>query len=120
MPGLILRALERYVEPDLDDLIARSEDSFAHAMNPRMRHQVHKAAERLRMRFDVPAPRAAPDGAAGTLNRFPERGHHVLAQMLDPVPRERALKRGDAVCVESIDERCQRRERTGSRRRMVD
>ncbi len=97
MPRLELRSLERDVEPELDDLVVGAEDHLGHRRDERMRDEVHEAADRLRVDLHVPASWTASDRAAGTLNRLPERGHHVLAHPLGPVGRERPLRAGDAI-----------------------
>src|SRR4051812_3410394 len=87
VPRLIFCALERDVEADLHDLVTRPEHGFAHCAHPRMRGEVSESAERLRMRFHVPAARSAADRAAGTLNGLPEGGHHFVAQLVYPFAR---------------------------------
>ena len=54
--------------------------------------KIDKAAKILRMDFDIPSPRAAPDRAARPLDRLPEGGHHVLAHGLGRFAREGALE----------------------------
>ena len=82
---------------------SRAEHRLAHRGHPRMRHEVDEAGDLLRVDLHVPAPRPATDGAAGPLNRLPERGHHVLAQALGPRARERARQRGHTGVVERAD-----------------
>ena len=92
MPGLISGALERDVETNLDDLILGPEHGLTHADQPWMCGQLDESAECLRMCLYIPSPWPAPYGAAGSLNRFPERGHHVLAHR-STSPRERTFER---------------------------
>ena len=43
------------------------------------------------------------DGAAGALDRVPERRHDVVPHVLGPSPREGALQSDDAVSIERVD-----------------
>ena len=60
MPGLQLGTLKRGVEPDLDNLVLRTEYALAHGDEPGMRGQFGKTADRLRMHFYIPATGPRP------------------------------------------------------------
>src|SRR4051812_9584794 len=92
MPRLIFGALEWHIEADLHDLIVRPEYGFTHGSHPWVGGEVGEAAERLRMRFDVPATRAAANRAARSLYGLPESSHHFFAQLLHPLTRAGRLK----------------------------
>ena len=58
--------------------LRRAEGRFAHRGHPGVGTKFGEAAKGGGMNLDVPAAGTAADGAAGTLDRLPERGHHVL------------------------------------------
>ena len=103
MPRLILRALERHVEADLDELVFLTQHCLAHSGYPRVGCELDESTKSLRMGFDIPSPRPTPHRAAGSLNRLPERRHHVFATSLHPLAGKRALQRGDAVAIQGRD-----------------
>ena len=86
MPGLVLGALERSVEADLDDLVIGAEHRLAHGRDPLMAREFREAAEVLRMDLHIPAARPAAHGAPAPLDRFPEGARDVLAHVLGPLP----------------------------------
>jgi hypothetical protein len=54
------------------------------------------------MDFHIPVARAPADGAAGALDRLPERRHHVLAHALGPVAGESALQGHNSIAVKGL------------------
>src|SRR3954465_2769163 len=105
MPWLHLRALERSVKPDLDDLVFRAEHALAHGNQPWMSRKFHESADGLGMHFYIPAARSASDCASGPLDGFPEGRHHVLAHLLDQVARKSSLASDDPVAQKSLNVR---------------
>src|SRR6185312_982834 len=55
------------------------------------------------MHFYIPAPGAATDCPSGTLDRLPERRHHVFTHLLDEFARECALASDDAITLQSFN-----------------
>src|SRR4051812_44464189 len=100
MPRLILRAFERHVESDFHDFVLGAEHRSAHRCDPRMRTELDEPGEGLGMHFDVPASWAAPNCAAGTLDRFPERRHRIAAHASRPLAAEPGAERSDAVTLQ--------------------
>src|SRR4051812_8437969 len=106
MPGLVHCTWKRNVESDFDDLVIRTQHRFRDCNDPRMRYQVHEAADLLRMDLDVVALRPASDGPTGTLRCRFERGIDVFSQLLDPFAIERGLATNDSIAVETAHDLC--------------
>ncbi len=103
VPRLVFGALERQVEPDLDELVLGPQHRLGYRFDPRVRHELGKPADLLGMDLDVPALRSARYGAALTLPGRLERGHHVMPHSNDPFAWKRTLAGGDAIPVDRLD-----------------
>ena len=55
-PGAHLGTLKWCVEPDLDDLVPRTEHALAHGDEARVRNRLGRATDRLRVQFYIPPP----------------------------------------------------------------
>ena len=99
MPRLVLGALERGVEADLDDLVASAENGLAHGRDPRVAREFRKTPKGLGVDLHIPAARSSADGTAAALDGLPERRRDVLAHVLGPLSGEGAFAADDAVAV---------------------
>jgi len=100
VPGLVHRTSEGDVEPDLNDLVVRTQDGLGHGGDPRVADQVDEAAELLRVDLYVVAAGTPADGPALAVAGLLEGGHDVLVHRRRPVPGERPSAGDDAVGVQ--------------------
>jgi hypothetical protein len=96
VPGLVDRAGEGDVEPELHDLVVRPEDRLADGPHPRVPGQVDETAHLLRMDLHVVAVRPPADGSARPGDRLLERRLDVLPHPVRPGHREGIPVNGDA------------------------
>src|SRR3954454_17424552 len=78
VPWLKFCTLKWYIESYLDDFVIRAQYPLCHGIDPRMSHDVDKAADSLRVYLHIPTAGSPADGTTWSLDRFPKSGHHIF------------------------------------------
>src|SRR4051812_19532440 len=78
VPWLVFCALKWYIEADLDDFVIRAQYPLCHGVDPRMSHDIDKAADRLRVHLHIPTTWSSTNRAARSLDCLPESGPHIF------------------------------------------